>query len=634
MRGRAGRMRARLVRRRRSLRQKPTAHLSACPVRDMRRSSSARRRTSGPSSTRRCSTRSVGCESALTPTTTSLYEHFDVLHYLLQSPRAPATSPTSTSIEHFLEHGLDQRLSPDPDFSMGEYLARHPRKTHRGPRAQPVPRVAEAGQGRGRDRRPGARHRCGWPTSSGWSPQQVVDLLAERPHRSAGAAAHRHAGRDVREGGRDRTVDRRGLARDRPARCCCRSAPPTWSGEVSALHARPGGRGLPARAPGARDQPAALGRRPTAWRATSPTPWRTTSTPARSSSIYTDAGAARPRAAGSPTGCARSTSRPCVDGPMPEDGRRAGPGRRCSASFRRRRGRQHQLPAALPRDARPTAGRWPPPSGCSWCFFCNEQTARWAAGTAGRLRYFYRYLRPGRPASSPTASTSRLSCARRHQLRLRPRRPAPRLPRPVDPGSRSSPSRRRPPGRRPQVFWAGRWDRQKRIDLLLEVARRMPDVDFRMWGEPVLHAGSVGSAARQRRRSRGATPTSPSSPLGRGRRLALHLRLGRRAEPAARGRDDRRPDRRHAWSAGPARCSARTTPGRCAEAEDPEAYVDGDPRRCSPTRTTPGAARWRCASGCCASAPRRSSPSRSPALLLDRDDARRRSMSDRPHPRW
>jgi glycosyltransferase involved in cell wall biosynthesis len=39
---------------------------------------------------------------------------------------------------------------------------------------------------------------------------------------------------------------------------------------------------------------------------------------------------------------------------------------------------------------------------------------------------------------------------------------------------------------RPAVFWSGRWDRQKKIDLVLQVARRMPDVEFRMWGEPVL----------------------------------------------------------------------------------------------------------------------------------------------------
>jgi glycosyltransferase involved in cell wall biosynthesis len=40
--------------------------------------------------------------------------------------------------------------------------------------------------------------------------------------------------------------------------------------------------------------------------------------------------------------------------------------------------------------------------------------------------------------------------------------------------------------RKRQVFWAGRFDRQKRVDVAFAIAGRMPDVDFRMWGEPVL----------------------------------------------------------------------------------------------------------------------------------------------------
>lgn len=43
------------------------------------------------------------------------------------------------------------------------------------------------------------------------------------------------------------------------------------------------------------------------------------------------------------------------------------------------------------------------------------------------------------------------------------------------------------PGReRPLVLWAGRLDRQKRFDLLLQVAKAMPDVDFACWGKAVL----------------------------------------------------------------------------------------------------------------------------------------------------
>jgi glycosyltransferase involved in cell wall biosynthesis len=36
-------------------------------------------------------------------------------------------------------------------------------------------------------------------------------------------------------------------------------------------------------------------------------------------------------------------------------------------------------------------------------------------------------------------------------------------------------------GRRPQVFWVGAWTRQRRVGAFLQVARRMPDVDFRLW---------------------------------------------------------------------------------------------------------------------------------------------------------
>ncbi|MEM8553524.1 MAG: glycosyltransferase family 4 protein [Pseudomonadota bacterium] len=42
---------------------------------------------------------------------------------------------------------------------------------------------------------------------------------------------------------------------------------------------------------------------------------------------------------------------------------------------------------------------------------------------------------------------------------------------------------------RPKILWAGRFDRQKRVDLLVEIARTMPDVDFLVWGKAVLDAG-------------------------------------------------------------------------------------------------------------------------------------------------
>ena len=62
------------------------------------------------------------------------------------------------------------------------------------------------------------------------------------------------------------------------------------------------------------------------------------------------------------------------------------------------------------------------------------------------------------------------------------------FPAPVDRELDLVPAGPREPGARPQVYWAGRLDRQKRVDLVFEIARRMPDVDFRMWGEEVLTA--------------------------------------------------------------------------------------------------------------------------------------------------
>jgi glycosyltransferase involved in cell wall biosynthesis len=36
------------------------------------------------------------------------------------------------------------------------------------------------------------------------------------------------------------------------------------------------------------------------------------------------------------------------------------------------------------------------------------------------------------------------------------------------------------------VFWASRFDRQKRLDVVYALAQAMPDVDFHLWGKPVL----------------------------------------------------------------------------------------------------------------------------------------------------
>jgi glycosyltransferase involved in cell wall biosynthesis len=117
-------------------------------------------------------------------------------------------------------------------------------------------------------------------------------------------------------------------------------------------------------------------------------------------------------------------------------------------------------------------------------FFCNEQTGM-GTWRGWSLRYFYRTF--GQVAGVITDSEHlRDELADRHRATSTERARMHVLKAPVDPGIDLVPAPRHEAGERPQVFWAGRWDRQKRVDLFLDVARAMPDVDFRMWGESVL----------------------------------------------------------------------------------------------------------------------------------------------------
>jgi glycosyltransferase involved in cell wall biosynthesis len=118
--------------------------------------------------------------------------------------------------------------------------------------------------------------------------------------------------------------------------------------------------------------------------------------------------------------------------------------------------------------------------------FGNEQLAlgNWVGLP---LRYFYRCLDLVEGVITDSAYLKDW-LVERHQL---PRETYDRIHvfrAPVDAGLELAPVTERDPAARPQVFWAGRLDRQKRIDLVFDIARRMPDVDFRMWGEEVLGA--------------------------------------------------------------------------------------------------------------------------------------------------
>jgi glycosyltransferase involved in cell wall biosynthesis len=122
--------------------------------------------------------------------------------------------------------------------------------------------------------------------------------------------------------------------------------------------------------------------------------------------------------------------------------------------------------------------------------FCNERVAmgNWVGLP---LRYFYRHfdLVEGVITDSDYLANWLRT---RHQLAGETAAGIQVLRAPVEPEIPVAGTPEPNPSRRPQVFWAGRWDRQKRMDIALEVARRMPDVDFRMWGETVLTRAQIG----------------------------------------------------------------------------------------------------------------------------------------------
>ena len=115
------------------------------------------------------------------------------------------------------------------------------------------------------------------------------------------------------------------------------------------------------------------------------------------------------------------------------------------------------------------------------CLLCNERNnaGYW---TGYPLRRFYRHFDQ---LSGVFTDSTALTDDLRDRYALTPTDAARvvTLPNPVDP---TIPVATAPSNLRPQIFWAGRFDAQKRVDLVFEIARAMPEADFHLWGEPVM----------------------------------------------------------------------------------------------------------------------------------------------------
>jgi hypothetical protein len=402
-----------------------------------------------------------------------LYENFDVLHYLLQSPDL-IDEPDVDLIEHFLEHGREGGLSPHPDFSMTEYVDRYPNKTSPQKVRNPFLFWLKHGRAAGDIADPAPRINRVAPVLE-LRPEQVADLVAERR-------------RDLQQ--RFRT-GRLGevFARAAEIEPLIGAA---WT-EIARPHLPPLSRRVVV------DEMCAIHQ------------------------AHEAAGFQRARVV-LVTSRAREDSGGPIEGHLAhalathmdssdivlvntDDGTGA-PADRLPAGVRQidfasiardlpKNRAEHALAMLLRTfhadavvnidstmlyDAMRSYGRaLAATERLFLCFSGNEQTAM--GNRAGwSLSYFYRTfdyvagaITDGEYLTRELVETYRVGEKARERLHV--------LQIPVDPTIPAIPVSPASPGRRPQVFLVGQWERQTRPALPLEVARLMPEVDFRTWGE-------------------------------------------------------------------------------------------------------------------------------------------------------
>jgi glycosyltransferase involved in cell wall biosynthesis len=405
-----------------------------------------------------------------------VYENFDVLHYLLQAPRL-LDRPEVDLVKHFLEKGRARGLSPHPDFSMTEYVARYPQKTDPQKVRNPFLYWLKYGRAAGDIADPAPRIERIAPVL-GLSAQQAADLVGARR-------------RDLQQ--RFRT-GRLGEVFARAAQIEPLIGA-TWT-EIARPHLIPLSQRVVV------DETCAI------YEAQAAAGFRR----ARVVFVADRAGWAGGRRIDSDLARALAAhvdpdeivvvytddSTEAATGRFPDGVRqidfarlvRGLPGDLAEHALVMLTRTFHadavvNVDSKMLYHAMRVYGRaLAATERLFLCLSCNEQTAMgtWAGwGVSDFYRAFDHVagvIADGEYLVRELTETYRIGEKDRARLHV--------FPVPVDPALpavTSSPARN---GRRPQVFWAGRRHRHRRIDLVLQVARQMPDVDFRMWGESLL----------------------------------------------------------------------------------------------------------------------------------------------------
>jgi glycosyltransferase involved in cell wall biosynthesis len=404
-----------------------------------------------------------------------VYEHFDVMHYLLQAPRL-IERPRLDLVEDFLETGVERMSSPEIHFSMSAYLERHPERAQsheRSPYLEWLKRGRAAGEIA--DPAPAIPEMA---RLLELEPAEVVDLLVARRTDVVERLRTGELGEMVARAAELEPLIARAEVRYTRPRLLPFGHPPALE-QISVIHAaHEAARFRRARLILVINRPRwGSGRRLEGHLAHALVPGIS---PDDVVVIYTD-GTGTTAEGRFPDGVREIDFRGLASRLAPEDAEAA-----LVVLLRTFRADAIvNINSATLYRAMQSFGRALSASERLFlCFLCNERTPE-GAWTGWSLRYFYRLFEQVAGVITDSDFLAR-------QLRETYRVPESHLDRmhvlraPVDsslPFMAESPAA---PDRRPQVFWAGRWDRQKRPALLLQVARLMPDVDFRMWGESVM----------------------------------------------------------------------------------------------------------------------------------------------------
>jgi glycosyltransferase involved in cell wall biosynthesis len=404
-----------------------------------------------------------------------VYDNFDVMHYLLQTPRL-IERPRLDLVEHFLETGVKLMRSPDIHFSMSAYLERHPERAQ-GRERSPYLEWLKRGRAAGEiaDPAPAIPEMA---RLLGLEPAEVVDLLIARRTDVVERLRTGELGEMVARAAELEPLIARAAVRYTRPRLLPFGHPPALE-QISVIHAAHEAAGFRrARLILVINRPRwGGGRRLEGHLAHALVPGIS---PDDVVVVYTD-GTGTTAEGRFPDGVREIDFGGLASRLEPEDAEAA-----LVVLLRTFRADAIvNINSATLYRAMQSLGRALTASERLFlCFFCNERTPE-GAWTGWSLRYFYRLF-------EQVAGVITDSDFLAQQLRETYRVPESHLDRmhvmraPVDPSLPFVAESPAAPDRRPQVFWAGRWDRQKRPALLLQVARLMPDVDFCIWGESVM----------------------------------------------------------------------------------------------------------------------------------------------------